>query len=70
MTSNRARDLWEFIERIPRKAHRRVVVTYFQGPRSYTADDVVEISGTVRRSFLRHIVEIALSGGARLGRTR
>jgi len=57
----------EFIE--PDPPGRRideVVVTYFQGPRSYTADDVVEISGHGSPVVLRHIVEIALSGGARL----
>jgi tRNA modification GTPase len=57
----------EFIE--PDPPGRRideVVVTYFQRPRSYTADDVVEISGHGSPVVLRHIVEIALSGGARL----
>jgi tRNA modification GTPase len=43
-----------------------VVVTYFQRPRSYTADDVVEICGHGSPVVLRHIVEIALSAGARL----
>jgi tRNA modification GTPase len=59
--------LGEFIE--PDPPGRRideVVVTYFQRPRSYTADDVVEISGHGSPVVLRHIVEIALSGGARL----
>ena len=57
----------EFIE--PHSPGRRideVVVTYFQRPRSYTADDVVEISGHGSPVVLRHIVEIALSSGARL----
>ena len=43
-----------------------VVVTYFQKPHSYTADDVVEISAHGSPVVLRHIVEMALSRGARL----
>jgi tRNA modification GTPase len=43
-----------------------VVVTYFQKPHSYTADDVIEISAHGSPVVLRHIVEIALSLGARL----
>jgi tRNA modification GTPase len=43
-----------------------VVVTFFQGPHSYTADDVVEISAHGSPVVLRHIVELALERGARL----
>ena len=43
-----------------------VVVTYFQRPHSYTADDVIEISAHGSPVVLRHIVEIALSRGARM----
>ena len=43
-----------------------VVVTYFAKPHSYTTDDVVEISAHGSPVVLRHIVEIALSRGARL----
>ena len=43
-----------------------VVVTYFQKPHSYTADDVIEISAHGSPVVLRHIVEMALSRGARL----
>src|SRR5450631_4582261 len=43
-----------------------VVVTYFQKPHSYTADDVIEISAHGSPVVLRHIVEIALARGARL----
>jgi len=43
-----------------------VVVTFFQKPHSYTTDDVVEISAHGSPVVLRHIVELALSGGARL----
>ena len=43
-----------------------VVVTYFQEPHSYTADDVIEISAHGSPVVLRHIVEIALARGARL----
>jgi tRNA modification GTPase len=43
-----------------------VVVTYFQKPHSYTTDDIVEISAHGSPVVLRHIVELALAGGARL----
>ena len=43
-----------------------VVVTYFAKPHSYTTDDIVEISAHGSPVVLRHIVEIALSCGARL----
>ena len=43
-----------------------VVVTYFAKPHSYTTDDVIEISAHGSPVVLRHIVEIALAGGARL----
>jgi tRNA modification GTPase len=42
------------------------VVTYFAKPHSYTADDVVEISAHGSPVVLRHVVELALAGGARL----
>lgn len=43
-----------------------VVVTFFQKPHSYTTDDIVEISAHGSPVVLRHIVELALAGGARL----
>jgi tRNA modification GTPase len=43
-----------------------VVVTYFQRPHSYTAEDVIEISAHGSPVVLRHIVELALQRGARL----
>jgi tRNA modification GTPase len=43
-----------------------VVVTYFAKPHSYTTDDIVEISAHGSPVVLRHIVELALSRGARL----
>jgi tRNA modification GTPase len=43
-----------------------VVVTYFARPHSYTADDIVEISAHGSPVVLRHIVETAIAGGARL----
>src|SRR4051812_39401857 len=43
-----------------------VVVTYFAKPHSYTTDDVIEISAHGSLVVLQHIVEIALSRGARL----
>jgi tRNA modification GTPase len=44
----------------------RVVVTFFQAPRSYTAEDLVEISCHGSPVVLRHAVERALGAGARL----
>lgn len=43
-----------------------VVVTYFQAPRSYTAEDVVEISCHGSPVILRFCVEAAIQAGARL----
>ncbi|HZM11390.1 MAG TPA: tRNA uridine-5-carboxymethylaminomethyl(34) synthesis GTPase MnmE [Candidatus Limnocylindrales bacterium] len=43
-----------------------VVVTFFAKPHSYTTDDVVEISCHGSPVVLRHVVEMALSLGARL----
>jgi tRNA modification GTPase len=43
-----------------------VVVTYFAAPRSYTADDVVEISCHGSPVVLRHALERACAAGARL----
>jgi tRNA modification GTPase len=44
----------------------RVVVTYFAAPRSYTGEDVVEISAHGSPVVLRSIVEAAMAHGARL----
>ncbi|MCL5744618.1 MAG: tRNA uridine-5-carboxymethylaminomethyl(34) synthesis GTPase MnmE [Acidobacteria bacterium] len=44
----------------------QVVVTYFEKPRSYTAEDVVEISCHGSPIVLRHCVERAIAAGARL----
>lgn len=44
----------------------RVVVSFFEGPRSYTAEDVVEISCHGSPVVLRHCVESAVAAGARL----
>lgn len=43
-----------------------VVVTYFAKPHSYTTDDILEISSHGSPVVLRHIVELALTRGARL----
>jgi tRNA modification GTPase len=43
-----------------------IVVTYFAKPHSYTTDDVIEISAHGSPVVLDHIVELALSRGARL----
>src|SRR5579864_6468157 len=44
----------------------QVMVTYFQGPRSYTGEDVVEICCHGSPVILRACVDRALSAGARL----
>ena len=43
-----------------------MVVTFFEAPRSYTAEDLVEISCHGSPVVLRHAVERALEAGARL----
>ena len=43
-----------------------VVITFFQGPRSYTGEDVIEISAHGNPTVLRKIVESARLAGARL----
>ena len=43
-----------------------VVATFFPGPRSYTAEDVIEIACHGSPVVLRHAVERALHAGARL----
>ena len=43
-----------------------VVVTYFAGPRSYTTDDIVEISAHGSPVVLGHILELCIAAGARL----
>src|SRR5580704_17308735 len=66
-------------ERLPNRVHfgelidpatgdriDEVVVTFFPKPHSYTTDDVVEISCHGSPVVLRHLVEMALSRGARL----
>ena len=44
----------------------QVVVSFFAAPRSYTAEDVVELSCHGSPVVLRHAVDRALDGGARL----
>ncbi len=48
------------------RAIDQVVVTWFERPRSYTAEDVVEISCHGSPVVLRHAVERACQAGARL----
>src|SRR5205807_6747545 len=43
-----------------------VVVTYYEKPHSYTTDDIVEISAHGSPVVLRHMVEMAVSRGARV----
>jgi len=44
----------------------QVIVTFFERPRSFTAEDMVEISCHGSPVVLRHAVERAVAGGARL----
>jgi len=44
----------------------QVIVTFFEGPHSFTAEDVVEISCHGSPVVLRHAVECAITSGARL----
>jgi tRNA modification GTPase len=48
------------------RAVDQVVVAFFARPRSYTAEDVVEISCHGAPVVLRHAVALAMEGGARL----
>ena len=48
------------------RAIDQAVVTFFEKPRSYTAEDVIEISCHGSPVVLRHAVERALEAGARL----
>ena len=56
----------ELVEPDTQERIDEVVVTFFQKPRSYTTDDMVEISAHGSPVVLRHIVELALTSGARL----
>lgn len=58
----------QFARLLDRGGHAidRVIVTFFESPRSYTAEDVVEISCHGSPVVLRHAVERALEAGARL----
>jgi len=44
----------------------QVVATYFPAPKSYTAEDVVEISCHGAPVVLRHVLELSMEAGARL----
>ncbi len=56
----------ELIEPATGERIDEVVVTFFAKPHSYTTDDVVEISCHGSPVVLRHVVELAMSAGARL----
>lgn len=56
----------ELIEPTSGERIDEVVVTFFAKPHSYTTDDVVEISCHGSPVVLRHVVEMAIAGGARL----
>jgi tRNA modification GTPase len=58
----------QMAELLDRHGHTvdQVVATFFEAPRSYTAEDVVEISCHGSPVVLRHAVERALDAGARL----
>src|SRR5271157_3715139 len=56
----------ELIEPTTGERLDEVVVIFFAKPHSYTTDDVVEISCHGSPVVLRHVVQMALAGGARL----
>jgi tRNA modification GTPase len=56
----------ELIEPATGERMDEVVVTFFAKPHSYTADDVVEISCHGSPVVLRHVVQMAMTQGARL----
>jgi tRNA modification GTPase len=56
----------EFIEPATGERIDEVVVTFFAKPHSYTREDVVEISCHGSPVVLRHVVQLAVEGGARL----
>lgn len=56
----------ELIEPVTGERIDEIVATYFAKPHSYTTDDIVEISCHGAPVVLRHVVELAVSGGARL----
>ena len=58
--------LGELIEPATGERLDEVVVTLFAKPHSYTTDDVVEISCHGSPVVLRHVVQMAVEGGARL----
>jgi len=51
---------------LPPRPIDEVVATFFPGPHSYTAEDVVEISAHGSLALLREIVRAAIDAGARL----
>src|SRR5579871_4661208 len=58
-----------FVDLVEPETKERIdeaVVTYFAKPRSYTTDDVVEISAHGSPVVLQHAIEIALARGARM----
>ena len=58
--------LGELIDSASGERIDEVVVTFFAKPHSYTTDDVVEISCHGSPVVLRHVVEMAIAGGARI----
>lgn len=58
--------LTDALDPIDRRPIDRVLATYFPSPRSYTGEDIVEISGHGSPVILRRIVEAATAAGARL----
>ncbi|HEX8811342.1 MAG TPA: tRNA uridine-5-carboxymethylaminomethyl(34) synthesis GTPase MnmE, partial [Terracidiphilus sp.] len=56
----------ELIEPATGERLDEVVVIFFAKPHSYTTDDVIEISCHGSPVILRHVLQMALTGGARL----
>ncbi|MFN8005557.1 MAG: tRNA uridine-5-carboxymethylaminomethyl(34) synthesis GTPase MnmE [Terriglobia bacterium] len=60
--------LGKIIDPHTRQPLDQVLVTYFRAPRSYTREDVIEISGHGSPVLLRAILAAVLESGARLAR--
>src|SRR5437879_4910689 len=58
----------QFAKLLDQQGHEidQVIVTFFEAPRSYTSEDLVEISCHGSPVVLRHAVERSLEAGARL----
>ncbi len=65
LTPNHAR-FCRLVDPATRRALDEAVVTYYQAPRSYTGEDVVEIAAHGSPVLLDHLLRLLLQAGARL----